>query len=194
MRKTMIKRDLPQSSIPPLNTWVYLESLFQRTLLQKIRKLWENALIIRLLGKTIGYRMLCTRVKNIWGLQGEFNTIDLGYNFFLFKFSNQEDYTKIQSQSLEQSNQTQPSPLNHLSGASSSTATADSSTKVSVCAQLNGDVYDNVEQQLPTVIDMSCALEPITSKEDSTMVDAMVTHTLTINSNLTSLSSTCSLD
>ncbi|KAL7163813.1 hypothetical protein ACSBR2_039852 [Camellia fascicularis] len=41
-----------------------------KKLLQKIRKPWENALIIRLLGKTIGYRMLCTRVKNIWGLQG----------------------------------------------------------------------------------------------------------------------------
>ncbi|KAL7251538.1 hypothetical protein ACSBR1_013386 [Camellia fascicularis] len=36
-----------------------------KKLLQKIRKPWENALIIRLLGKTIGYRMLCTRVKNI---------------------------------------------------------------------------------------------------------------------------------
>ncbi|KAL7193312.1 hypothetical protein ACSBR2_025008 [Camellia fascicularis] len=34
-------------------------------LLQKIRKPWESALIIRLLGKSIGYTMLCTRVKNI---------------------------------------------------------------------------------------------------------------------------------
>ncbi|KAI7994531.1 hypothetical protein LOK49_LG11G02729 [Camellia lanceoleosa] len=66
-----------------------------KKLLQKIRKPWENALIIKLLRKTIGYTMLCTRVKNIWGLQGEFNAIDLRYDFFLFKFSNQEDYTKV---------------------------------------------------------------------------------------------------
>ncbi|CAL5337501.1 unnamed protein product [Camellia sinensis] len=105
-----------------------------------------------------------------------------------------EKVNQIQSQSLKQSNQTQPSPLNHLSSASSFTAIADSSTKASVCAQLNGDVYGNVEQQLPTVTDMSCALEPITSKEDSTMVDATVTHTLTINSNLAPFSSTCFLD
>ncbi|KAL7193036.1 hypothetical protein ACSBR2_024786 [Camellia fascicularis] len=66
-----------------------------KKLLQKIRKPWESALIIKLLGKSIGYNMLCTRVKNIWGLQDEFNAINLGCNYFLFKFSNQEDYTKV---------------------------------------------------------------------------------------------------
>ncbi|KAI7980939.1 hypothetical protein LOK49_Contig90G00002 [Camellia lanceoleosa] len=66
-----------------------------KKLLENIRKPWENALIIRLLGKNIGYRMLCSRVKNIWGLQGEFNAIDLGSNYFLFKFSEQEDCAKV---------------------------------------------------------------------------------------------------
>ncbi|CAL5396478.1 unnamed protein product [Camellia sinensis] len=48
-----------------------------KKLLEKIRKPWENALIVRLLEKNIGYKMLCTRVAKIWGLQGEFNAIDL---------------------------------------------------------------------------------------------------------------------
>ncbi|XP_028077874.1 uncharacterized protein LOC114279793 [Camellia sinensis] len=39
--------------------------------------------------------MLCSRVKNIWGLQGEFNAIDLGTDYFLFKFSDQIDCTKV---------------------------------------------------------------------------------------------------
>ncbi|XP_028053714.1 uncharacterized protein LOC114258058 [Camellia sinensis] len=64
-------------------------------LLQKIRKPWASSLIIRLLGKSIGYKMLCTRVKNLWGLQEEFSAIDLGCNYFLFKFSNPEDFTKV---------------------------------------------------------------------------------------------------
>ncbi|KAL7221605.1 hypothetical protein ACSBR1_023541 [Camellia fascicularis] len=51
-----------------------------KKLRQKIGKPWESALIIRLLGKSIGYNMLCTRVKNIWGLQDEFFAIDLGCN------------------------------------------------------------------------------------------------------------------
>ncbi|KAL7240588.1 hypothetical protein ACSBR2_006279 [Camellia fascicularis] len=66
-----------------------------KKLLERIRKPWENALIIRLLGKNIGYKMLCTRVAKIWALQGEFTTIDLGSNYFLFKFAEKEDYTKV---------------------------------------------------------------------------------------------------
>lgn len=49
-----------------------------KRLLEQIRKPWANALIVRLLGKSIGYKMLCIRVKNLWGLQEEFNAIDLG--------------------------------------------------------------------------------------------------------------------
>ncbi|CAL5359909.1 unnamed protein product [Camellia sinensis] len=66
-----------------------------KKLLDKIRKPWENALIIRLLGKNIGYKMLCSRVRNLWGLQGEFNAIDLGCNYFLFKFSDQTDCANV---------------------------------------------------------------------------------------------------
>ncbi|XP_028093884.1 uncharacterized protein LOC114293973 [Camellia sinensis] len=57
-----------------------------KKLLEKIRKPWVNALIVRLLGKNIGYKMLCARVKTMWRLQEEFNAIDLGFNYFLFKF------------------------------------------------------------------------------------------------------------
>ncbi|KAL7264574.1 hypothetical protein ACSBR1_002517 [Camellia fascicularis] len=66
-----------------------------RKLLEKIKKPWKNTLIIRLLGKSIGYKMLCSRVKNLWGLLGEFNAIDLGNNYFLFKFSEPKDYIKV---------------------------------------------------------------------------------------------------
>ncbi|XP_028051868.1 uncharacterized protein LOC114256416 [Camellia sinensis] len=50
-----------------------------KKLLEKIRKPWKNTLIIRLLGKTIG------------GL----NAIDLGSNYFLFKFFEKSDYTTV---------------------------------------------------------------------------------------------------
>ncbi|KAL7196593.1 hypothetical protein ACSBR1_036575 [Camellia fascicularis] len=66
-----------------------------RKFLNKIRMPWKNTLIVRLLGKSIGYKMLCSRAKNIWGLIDEFNAIDLGTNYFLFKFSKLEDYTKV---------------------------------------------------------------------------------------------------
>ncbi|CAL5378273.1 unnamed protein product [Camellia sinensis] len=68
-----------------------------KKLLQEIRQPWTNALIVRLLGKSVGYKMLCTRVKTLWRLQDEFNVIDLGNNYFLFKFSSQEDCAMVYS-------------------------------------------------------------------------------------------------
>ncbi|CAL5414966.1 unnamed protein product [Camellia sinensis] len=68
-----------------------------KQLLQQIRQPWTNSLIVRLLGKTIGYRLLCTKVRNLWALQDEFNAIDLGNNYFLFKFSSQEDCAHVYS-------------------------------------------------------------------------------------------------
>ncbi|KAL7178613.1 hypothetical protein ACSBR1_042044 [Camellia fascicularis] len=68
-----------------------------KKLLKEIRQPWANALLIRLLGKSIGYGMLCSRVKTLWGLQDDFNAIDLGNNYFLFKFSSQEDCAMVYS-------------------------------------------------------------------------------------------------
>ncbi|KAL7260510.1 hypothetical protein ACSBR1_006225 [Camellia fascicularis] len=62
-----------------------------KKLLQQIRQPWTNTLIVRLLGKSIRYRLLCAKVKNLWTLQEEFTAIDLGNNYFLFKFSSRED-------------------------------------------------------------------------------------------------------
>ncbi|KAI8005960.1 hypothetical protein LOK49_LG07G02581 [Camellia lanceoleosa] len=66
-----------------------------KKLLEQIHKPWSNTLIVRLLGKSIGYKLLCTRVKILWGLQDEFNDIDLGNNYFLFKFSSLDDCAKV---------------------------------------------------------------------------------------------------
>ncbi|KAI7985655.1 hypothetical protein LOK49_LG14G00767 [Camellia lanceoleosa] len=68
-----------------------------KQLLQQIRQPWNNSLILRLLGKSIGYQMLCTKVRNQWTLQDEFNAIDLGNNYFFFKFSSHKDCAHVYS-------------------------------------------------------------------------------------------------
>ncbi|KAI8025479.1 Uncharacterized protein LOK49_LG02G03808 [Camellia lanceoleosa] len=75
----------------------YPESPSLKSYCKKSDKPRTNALIIRLLGKSIGYKMLCTRVETLWGLQDEFDVIDLGNNYFLFKFSSQEDCAMVYS-------------------------------------------------------------------------------------------------
>ncbi|XP_028067156.1 uncharacterized protein LOC114269963 [Camellia sinensis] len=79
-----VQNEIPQISLP-------------NNLLQQIRQPWTNSLIVRPLGKSIGYRMLSTKVKHLWALQDDFNAIDLGSNYFLFKFSSQEDCTHVYS-------------------------------------------------------------------------------------------------
>ncbi|KAI7985157.1 hypothetical protein LOK49_LG14G01351 [Camellia lanceoleosa] len=66
-----------------------------RTLIRKIRRPWKDCLIVRLLGRNIGFKVLCNRVHNLWGLQGDFEVVDLGVGFFLFKFEMKQDFGKV---------------------------------------------------------------------------------------------------
>lgn len=52
-------------------------------------------MIIKLLGKTINYNMLLSRVKQMWKLDGDLELIDLGYGYYVAKFANSDDRTKV---------------------------------------------------------------------------------------------------
>ncbi|KAA8542125.1 hypothetical protein F0562_023277 [Nyssa sinensis] len=71
--------------------------LTSRTI-KRIRQPWNNCLIVKLLGKPVGYKMLITRVARLWSLQGDFEAIDLGFGFFLFKFDMVEDCVHVFSE------------------------------------------------------------------------------------------------
>ncbi|KAI7994381.1 hypothetical protein LOK49_LG11G02199 [Camellia lanceoleosa] len=64
-------------------------------LLKKTRRPRGKCLIVRLLGKTIGYTLLVNKMKKLWGLQADFETLDIGHGFFIFKFDMIEDYTRV---------------------------------------------------------------------------------------------------
>ena len=64
-------------------------------LVKKLHRQWKNSLIVKLLGRTIGYKMLKQRVQILWGLQGDFDLIDLEEGFYLIKFNMKEDYFKV---------------------------------------------------------------------------------------------------
>ncbi|XP_028111817.1 uncharacterized protein LOC114310107 [Camellia sinensis] len=68
-----------------------------KNLLSKIRRPWKDCFIVKPLGKSIGYKLLTLKVRKIWDLQGDFEAIDLGLGFFLFKFQMNDDYTKVLS-------------------------------------------------------------------------------------------------
>ena len=64
----------------------------------KIYAPWWSSIIIKVIGKSFGYRNLLTCLGGIWKPKGKFSMIDLGYDFFLVKFSILEDYQKALEQ------------------------------------------------------------------------------------------------
>ncbi|KAL4326351.1 hypothetical protein GQ457_11G001160 [Hibiscus cannabinus] len=57
----------------------------------------SQAVIVRLLGRSIGYRTLLSRVRSIWQLKGEFQLVDLDNEYYLVKFSSKWDYAHVLS-------------------------------------------------------------------------------------------------
>ncbi|XP_011048782.1 PREDICTED: uncharacterized protein LOC105142718 [Populus euphratica] len=58
---------------------------------QRIRKPWRQTLIIKVMGKRIGYNYLLKRLQTLCRIQGDINLVDLGNDFFLAMFSNSDD-------------------------------------------------------------------------------------------------------
>lgn len=58
-------------------------------------KPWRKAIIIKLLGRTVGYRYLYARLPKIWKLTSNFEMIDLQNNFFVVRFVEKSDYDRV---------------------------------------------------------------------------------------------------
>ena len=62
---------------------------------KRIRKPWQQTLIIKLMGRKVGYMFLIQRLKNMWKLRGDFTLTDLGNDFYMAKFANTEDRAHV---------------------------------------------------------------------------------------------------
>jgi len=61
----------------------------------KLRKKWYDSVIVSLLGRNIGFKVLCARIPTLWNLQGDYEVVDLEESHFLFKFMMKEDYHNV---------------------------------------------------------------------------------------------------
>ena len=59
---------------------------------RKLASLWQTSIIIKLMGRQLGYRALQTRLAGIWRPTGKWTLIDIGYGFFIVRFDNPQDY------------------------------------------------------------------------------------------------------
>lgn len=56
---------------------------------------WRGALIVKLLGKFVSYRVLDQRVRELWNLEKGFELTDLEAGYFIVRFFSQQDYCHV---------------------------------------------------------------------------------------------------
>jgi hypothetical protein len=67
------------------------EFVFSKEEEKRIHRPWRRGVIVKLLGRRIGYKALETRLKQMWVRKGVITIIDLGNDYYLVAFSNEKD-------------------------------------------------------------------------------------------------------
>ena len=65
---------------------------FSEKMKKRLYKAWTNAVIVKLLGKDIGYKLLFSILQSLWAKKGVISMINIGHRFFVVKFTIKEDY------------------------------------------------------------------------------------------------------
>ncbi|KAL4367762.1 hypothetical protein GQ457_05G027470 [Hibiscus cannabinus] len=68
---------------------------FSDRLHQLIDKKLKNSVVVRLLGRSIGYSALLSRIKVLWRPVGEISLVDLDNDYFLVRFAKEKDCLKV---------------------------------------------------------------------------------------------------
>ncbi|XP_057451811.1 uncharacterized protein LOC130743586 [Lotus japonicus] len=67
----------------------------EASVVEEMSARWKEALVVSLLGKTLGYRTMKQKLGTLWRLVGDFDMIDVGNGFYMVKFDIKEDKDKV---------------------------------------------------------------------------------------------------
>jgi hypothetical protein len=67
------------------------EFIFSKQEEKRLYRPWRRGVVVKLLGRRIGYKALETRLKQMWVRRGVINIIDLSNDYYLVAFSHEED-------------------------------------------------------------------------------------------------------
>jgi hypothetical protein len=65
--------------------------IFSKLEEKRLYRPWRRGVIVKLLGRRIGYKALETRLKQMWVRKGVISIIDLGNDYYLVAFSHEDD-------------------------------------------------------------------------------------------------------
>ncbi|CAJ2657275.1 unnamed protein product [Trifolium pratense] len=72
-------------------SYVCPEFIFSKLEEKRIYRPWRRGVIVKLLGRRIGYKALETRLKQMWVRKGVISIIDLGNDYYLVAFTHEDD-------------------------------------------------------------------------------------------------------
>ncbi|XVF76607.1 hypothetical protein PTKIN_Ptkin13bG0279400 [Pterospermum kingtungense] len=58
---------------------------------RRLRKCWSKAVIIKLLGHTVGYNFLIRKLKALWQVRSTMDVIDVGNDVYVVRFANSDE-------------------------------------------------------------------------------------------------------
>lgn len=62
---------------------------------------WQDALVVKLLGKNIDFHTMKDLLGRIWKLKVGFDILDIGNNFYMVKFDIADDRQKVRRRPLD---------------------------------------------------------------------------------------------
>jgi hypothetical protein len=65
--------------------------VFSKSVEKRLYRPWRRSVIVKMLGRRIGYKALETRLKQMWVRKVVINIIDLSNDYYLVAFSHEED-------------------------------------------------------------------------------------------------------
>ncbi|XP_050217298.1 uncharacterized protein LOC126668126 [Mercurialis annua] len=68
---------------------------FSNRVQEELSKQWKATVIVKLLGRSIGYRSLCNRLESMWNFTQGFDVIDLENDYFLVKLKSGGDVEAV---------------------------------------------------------------------------------------------------
>jgi len=66
-----------------------------QTIMEDLIVPWKDALVVKLLGKNLGYNIMKTKLEYVWKLVGGIELMDIGNAFYMVKFDGEDDKNKV---------------------------------------------------------------------------------------------------
>lgn len=71
---------------------------FSQKVHSQLVKPLESTVVVKLLGRSIGYKVLCNRLEALWNMSYDFSVIDLENNYFLVRFKRDSNAQHVLTQ------------------------------------------------------------------------------------------------